>query len=322
MIQKASVGVGVSGNEGLQAVNSSDFAIGQFSFLSRLLFVHGAWNYSRISKVILYSFYTNITIYIIELWFAIYSYWSGQVIYERWTIGMFNILFTSLPPLALGIFDQTCSAAIREKTPALYRISQESELFNSKQFWLWIGTAIYHSVLLFWIPMLAMKTGVSWGSGHSDGYLILGNTVYSLVVIVTCLKAGLVLDSWTWFSHLSIWGSIALWFLFLIIYSSLWPSVRFIASNMSGLFTILVSSPVFWFCLLLVPVMVLLADFSVMYIRTVLFPAETHLKREEEKKKQTEPQPDHMGWESPEPMQRQAGRMLQSQDVVRVERES
>ena len=48
---KADVGVGISGNEGLQAANSSDFAIAQFRFLARLLFVHGAWNYTRVSKV-------------------------------------------------------------------------------------------------------------------------------------------------------------------------------------------------------------------------------------------------------------------------------
>ena len=106
MIQKAAVGVGINGNEGLQAANSADFAIAQFRFLSRLLLVHGAWNYSRISKVILYSFYKNITLYIIELWFAIYNYWSGQVIYERWTIGMYNVFFTSAPPVALGLFDR------------------------------------------------------------------------------------------------------------------------------------------------------------------------------------------------------------------------
>ena len=87
MIQKAQVGVGISGNEGLQAANSADFAIAQFRFLQRLLFVHGAWNYTRISKVILYCFYKNICLYIIELWFAIYSYWTGQVLFERWTIG-------------------------------------------------------------------------------------------------------------------------------------------------------------------------------------------------------------------------------------------
>lgn len=47
----------------------------QFSYLRKLLLVHGAWNYSRMCKLILYSFYKNICLYVIELWFAIYSGW-------------------------------------------------------------------------------------------------------------------------------------------------------------------------------------------------------------------------------------------------------
>merc|ERR1712176_1327589 len=45
MIQEAQVGIGIAGREGRQAVNNSDFAIGQFSYLQRLLLVHGRWNY-------------------------------------------------------------------------------------------------------------------------------------------------------------------------------------------------------------------------------------------------------------------------------------
>ena len=59
MIQMAHVGIGLSGKEGRQAVNSSDFAIHEFGFLKRLLIVHGQWNYDRVSKLILYSFYKN-----------------------------------------------------------------------------------------------------------------------------------------------------------------------------------------------------------------------------------------------------------------------
>ena len=61
MILAAHVGVGISGPEGMQAVNSSDYVIAQFRFLERLLLVHGRWNYIRISKLVLYMFYTNIT---------------------------------------------------------------------------------------------------------------------------------------------------------------------------------------------------------------------------------------------------------------------
>lgn len=53
MIQAAHVGVGISGVEGLQAARSADIAISQFRFLRKLLLVHGAWSYQRLSKLIL-----------------------------------------------------------------------------------------------------------------------------------------------------------------------------------------------------------------------------------------------------------------------------
>jgi len=225
--------------------------------------------------VILYSFYKNITLYIIELWFAIYNYWSGQVIYERWTIGMYNLIFTSLPPVALGLFDRTCSAKVREKYPSLYHSSQNGEFFNIKEFWKWIWLAIYHSTLLFWIPKIAMEVGVEWANGRTDGYLVLGNTVYSLVVITTCLKAGMEMDAWTLPCHLAIWGSIIIWFLFLALYSHLWPSLTFVASNMPHMFELMFSSPVFWFCLGLVPTITLMADVIYKAVKTTVFMNET-----------------------------------------------
>jgi len=49
MIQEADVGVGIAGEEGRQAVMSSDYAIGQFRFLQRLVLVHGRWSYKRLA---------------------------------------------------------------------------------------------------------------------------------------------------------------------------------------------------------------------------------------------------------------------------------
>lgn len=57
MIQKADVGVGIAGEEGRQAVMSSDYAIGQFRFLQRLVLVHGRWSYRRIAETIPNFFY-------------------------------------------------------------------------------------------------------------------------------------------------------------------------------------------------------------------------------------------------------------------------
>ncbi|KAG5863820.1 hypothetical protein JTB14_001064 [Gonioctena quinquepunctata] len=69
----------------------------RFRFLQRLLFVHGAWNYSRMCKLILYSFYKNICLY--QLWFQSTLPGLGRF-FQRWSIGFYNVLFTALPPLA------------------------------------------------------------------------------------------------------------------------------------------------------------------------------------------------------------------------------
>ncbi|KAK2720099.1 probable phospholipid-transporting ATPase IA isoform X3 [Artemia franciscana] len=261
MIQKAHIGVGISGVEGLSAACASDYSIAQFKFLARLLFVHGAWNYTRMSKLILYSFYKNICLYVMELWFAMYSGWSGQILFERWTIGFYNLLFTAAPPLAMGLFDRTCSAETMLKYPKLYTPSQTSELFNVRVFWMWIGNALIHSLLLFWLPLFMFSQDIIWSNGRDGGYLVLGNTVYTYVVATVCLKAGFETQAWTWLTHLAIWGSIATWFLFFIIYSNFWPVIPF-GANMAGLDRMVFSSATFWAGLLVIPVCCLAGDLA------------------------------------------------------------
>ena len=68
MIQAAHIGVGISGVEGLQAARSADVSVAQFRYLRKLLLVHGAWSYHRVSKTILFSFYKNITLYLTQFW--------------------------------------------------------------------------------------------------------------------------------------------------------------------------------------------------------------------------------------------------------------
>ena len=90
MIQEAQIGVGISGKEGRQAVNNSDFAIAQFRFLKRLLLVHGRWNYRRMCKVITYIFYKNFTITLTLLIYSFMAGISGTSLYESLMYNGFN----------------------------------------------------------------------------------------------------------------------------------------------------------------------------------------------------------------------------------------
>uniref|UniRef100_A0A8C1L8C4 Phospholipid-transporting ATPase n=1 Tax=Cyprinus carpio TaxID=7962 RepID=A0A8C1L8C4_CYPCA len=259
MIQTAHVGVGISGNEGLQAANSSDYSIAQFKYLKNLLLVHGAWNYNRVAKCILYCFYKNIVLYIIEIWFAFVNGFSGQILFERWCIGLYNVLFTALPPLTLGIFERSCRKENMLKYPELYKTSQNAMGFNTKVFWAHCLNGLFHSVILFWFPLKAFQHDTVFGNGKTPDYLLLGNMVYTFVVITVCLKAGLETSSWTMFSHIAIWGSIGLWVVFFGIYSSLWPLIP-LAPDMSGEADMMFSSGVFWMGLIFIPITSLVFD--------------------------------------------------------------
>ncbi|XP_056625153.1 probable phospholipid-transporting ATPase IA isoform X4 [Triplophysa dalaica] len=270
MIQTAHVGVGISGNEGLQAANSSDYSIAQFKYLKNLLLVHGAWNYNRVSKCILYCFYKNIVLYIIEIWFAFVNGFSGQILFERWCIGLYNVIFTALPPLTLGIFERSCRKENMLKYPELYKTSQNAMGFNTKVFWAHCLNGLFHSVILFWFPLKAFQHDTVFGNGKTPDYLLLGNMVYTFVVITVCLKAGLETSSWTMFSHIAIWGSIILWIVFFGIYSSLWPLIP-LAPDMSGEAEMMFSSGLFWMGLIFIPITSLVFDVAYKVMKKVCF---------------------------------------------------
>ncbi|KAM5180149.1 phospholipid-transporting ATPase IB isoform 2-T2 [Mantella aurantiaca] len=259
MIQTAHVGVGISGNEGMQATNNSDYAIAQFSYLEKLLLVHGAWSYNRVTKCILYCFYKNVVLYIIELWFAFVNGFSGQILFERWCIGLYNVIFTALPPFTLGICERSCSQDSMLRFPQLYKITQNADGFNTRVFWGHCINALVHSLILFWFPLKMMEHDAVFTSGQVTDYLYVGNIVYTYVVVTVCLKAGLETTAWTKFSHLAVWGSMLMWLVFFAAYSAIWPIIP-IAPDMLGQVWMILKNGYFWLGLLLVPTACLIRD--------------------------------------------------------------
>ncbi len=78
-VLEAHIGIGISGQEGRQAVLASDYSIGQFRYLERLLLVHGRWSYLRTAKFLRYFFYKNFAFTFCQFWFAFYCGFSAQV---------------------------------------------------------------------------------------------------------------------------------------------------------------------------------------------------------------------------------------------------
>jgi phospholipid-transporting ATPase len=192
---------------------------------------------------------------------------------------MYNLFMTGAPPIAIGLFDQSCSVKSRMDFPSLYKTPQKSALFNNKVFWRWIALAVFHSLILYGLPAATFHFGLVWDNGKNGDYLVLGNIVYSCVEVTVCLKAALILDSWNWLTHLSIWGSIAFWFLFLIVYSFFWVIGLPLAANMAGIIILIGQTPMFWLSVLLVPFTALIPDIFGKAVFTSARPNETDLVR-------------------------------------------
>ena len=105
MIMEANIGIGIHGEEGLSATQASDFAIGEFQLLRRLLFIHGRVNLYRISEMILYFFFKNFTFTMIQFYFSFICLASGQTIIDDWYITCYNLIFTALPLCIRAITD-------------------------------------------------------------------------------------------------------------------------------------------------------------------------------------------------------------------------
>ncbi|KAJ7188593.1 calcium transporting ATPase [Mycena filopes] len=282
MIQAAHVGVGISGVEGLQAARSADVAISQFRFLKKLLLVHGAWSYRRLSKLILYSFYKNITLYMTQFWFAFFNNFSGQIAYESWTLSMYNVLFSLLPPLVIGIFDQFVSARILDRYPQLYILGQKNAFFTKTAFWMWVGNALYHSFVLYLFSIILFWGDLKQATGLDSGHWYWGLMLYLAVLLTVLGKAALISDLWTKYTVAAIPGSFVFAMLFLPLYAYIAPVIGF-SQEYTNLVPRLWTDFVFYFVLLLIPIFCLSRDFAWKYYRRTYMPSSYHIAQELQK---------------------------------------
>jgi len=154
MIMEANIGVGIFGEEGMSASQSSDFSIGEFKLLKRLLFVHGRTNLYRISKMILYFFFKNFVFTLIQFYFSFYCLGSGQTFVDDWYITFYNLIFTALPLCISALSDSDIdlnNGRIAKKNLALlYKENRDKyKIFSFGNFILVLTKGIFFSIVIF-----------------------------------------------------------------------------------------------------------------------------------------------------------------------------
>ncbi|XP_011344588.1 phospholipid-transporting ATPase ID isoform X7 [Ooceraea biroi] len=251
MIKTAHIGVGISGQEGLQAVLASDYSIGQFRFLERLLLVHGRWSYYRMSKFLRYFFYKNFAFTLCHIWFAFFCGFSAQTVFDPMYISVYNLFYTSLPVLAVGIFDQDVNDKNSLMYPKLYAPGLQNLLFNKKEFCWSAIHGFFASCVLFLVPYGTYRDGVSPKGYVLSDHMLLGSVVATILVIVVTVQIALDTSYWTIVNHIMVWGSLIWYFILDYFYNFV------IGGSYVGSLTMAMSEATFWFttvisCIILV----------------------------------------------------------------------
>ncbi|XP_039014026.1 phospholipid-transporting ATPase 3-like [Hibiscus syriacus] len=278
MIQAAHIGIGISGLEGMQAVMASDFSIAQFRFLEDLLLVHGRWAYIRLCKVVMYFFYKNLAFSLTQFWFTFNTGFSGQRFYDDWFQSLYNVIFTALPVIFVGLFDKDISPSLSKKYPELYKEGVRHMFFKWRVVAVWAFFAVYQSLVFFYFISATCSTSLD-PSGKMFGLWDVSTMAYTCIVVTVNLRLLMMCNSITRWHCIIVGGSIVVWFLFIFLYSGITtPLDR--NDNMYWVIYILMGTSYFYVTLLLVPVAALLVDFLYLSVQRWFFPYDYQIVQE------------------------------------------
>ncbi|CAG9311321.1 unnamed protein product [Blepharisma stoltei] len=269
MIQEAHVGIGICGKEGLQAVNSSDYAIARFKYLIPLLFLHGRWNYMRITMVILYSFYKNFILVLPMFYFSFMNMYSGTALYDSYLLLSFNVALTSLPIVIVGSIDRDLEADDMLINPALYQDGIYSRRFNAKIFIKWTFKAIFQSIIIYFLITMNSFNLIS-GDGDAESYNLMGTVYFYSIVLTVSFMIMIKTNNWTFLFIIVLFLSALAFFPFIFFYDY----AMFPTSELTGVtFRLFSELPCFLSWTLIPPfcfIVILVKDF----IYALWFPSE------------------------------------------------
>ncbi|KAK0593327.1 hypothetical protein LWI29_034800 [Acer saccharum] len=270
MIQMADVGVGISGQEGWQAVMASDFAMGQFRFLVPLLLVHGHWNYQRMGYMILYNFYRNAVLVLVLFWYVLFTCFSLTTAINEWSSVLYSMIYTSFPTVVVAVLDKDLSRTTLLKYPQLYGAGLRQECYNTKLFWLTMFDTFWQSAVVFFIPLFAY-----WGSTIDVSSI--GDLWTLALVILVNIHLAMDIIRWNWVTHASIWGSIIATIICVVVVDAI-P----VLPGYWAIFNV-ANTGLFWLCLLAIVVAALIPRFVVKVLYQYYYPCDVQIAREVEK---------------------------------------
>lgn len=154
--------------------------------------------------------------------------------------------------------------------PLLYQEGVQNILFSWIQILGWMFNGVITALMIFFFCTKALQLQAFNQAGKVLDYQILGATMYTCIVWVVNLQMALSVRYFTLIQHVFIWGGIALWYLFLIIYGAFPSTVS--TTGYSVFIEALAPAPSFWLLTLFVVVSSMIPYFTYSAVKMRFFP--------------------------------------------------
>ena len=259
MIMEAHIGIGIYGEEGMRAVQSGDYAIGEFKILHRLLLFHGRIFYVRNSQCILYFFYKNFVFTLVQFIYGFYTNFSGQTIIDDWYISFYNLIFTSLPLGARALLDIDLrpedGEIVKKLIPFIYAELKKFPIFNKKIFFLYLFKGTIHCLINYFFTVYSTIEIPIDTKGNTDCLWYTSVDLYTNILIIVSLDLIIDTANITW---INVVIEIGTTFIFYIVFLVLVHNMDFFNSFASIYNS--VNSPLLWMNMVFVGVFCFILD--------------------------------------------------------------
>lgn len=207
MIQAAHVGVGIVGKEGKQASLAADFSINEFSYLGRLLVVHGRNSYKRSASLSQFVIHRGLIISTMQAVFSSVFYFASVSLFPGFLMVGYATVFTNFPVFSL-VLDRDVSSDIAMTYPELYKELTKGRSLNYKTFFMWVLISVYQGGIIMYGSFLLFDT---------DFIHIVAITFTSLI-LTELLMVALTIRTWHYMMVLMEMVSLLWYVLALIIF--------------------------------------------------------------------------------------------------------
>ncbi|XP_052816784.1 probable phospholipid-transporting ATPase IIB [Mya arenaria] len=206
MIQAANAGIGIVGKEGKQASMAADFSVNQFSYIGRLLMVHGRDSYKRSASLGQFVIHRGLIISTMQAVFCSVFYFASIALFPGFLMVGYSTIYTTWPVFSL-VLDKDVTPETALMYPELYKDLTKGRSLSFKSFFLWVLISLYQGGIIMYGAFLLFE----------DEFIHVVAITFTSLILTELIMVAMTIRTWHYLMVVAELGSLAVYIASLVV---------------------------------------------------------------------------------------------------------